>query len=180
MKKNSPVYMILFLTVLGIICAGLLSGVNALTKGKIAENEQKKLEQSLEALNIQSPVIVDVEYVSDDIKGVYEGSYSGNGESVSCYVFEVEQKNKFTTFTTLVAISKDGSLLAITPKGSSGFTTHGMDASFIGNNFGIIGSTSDNFASNFQGVSGATYSSGSIKGSIELSYEQFNKIGGNN
>ena len=54
-KLPYPLYLALFLGVLGIIAAGLLAGINILTAPAIKANEKKKLAEQLKVIEVESP-----------------------------------------------------------------------------------------------------------------------------
>lgn len=178
MKKH-PAYMIGFLAIIGIVCATLLSVVNAITYPIILENEFKSLNATLSALNVEVSEDLTESLGDDlleDVNNVYSGKHSG---STNCYVFEVNAKNSFTTFKVLVVISKqDSKVLTLSTVGESGFTTHGKDSSFKGNDFGLSNSASSSLDANFTPVAGATVSSDSILEAVKLAYEQLKVLGG--
>lgn len=177
MKKH-PAYMIGFLTVIGIICASLLSIVNAITYPIILENEFKTLNETMSGLNVK--VTQDLtddlgDKLLENVNNVYEGKYN---EEINCYIFEVNTKNSYTEFKVLVVISKDGKILTISPVGTSGFTTHNMDSSFVGNDFGLANSDKDSLDTNFDSIAGATTSSKSVLSAVKLAFEQYEVLGG--
>lgn len=176
-KKGMPdiLKLTLFLAVLGLICAGLLAGMNRLTAPIIEKNKQKELETTLAAVGVKNPVlVVDIELVGG-VRAIYEGQIN----NADCYVFEVSVTNQYTTITTLVVIGKSDRIIkALSPvAGTPSFTTHGLDGSFSGNNFGVVGANQSNYQSAFENISGATVSSGSISRAVALAYEQFGKVG---
>lgn len=180
MKKH-PAYMIGFLAIVGIICATLLSVVNAITYPIILENEFKSLNATLSALDVQVTEDLTEELekdknMLDGVNNVYAGVHA---DSTNCYVFEVNANNNFTSFKVLVVISKeDGKILTLSTVGESGFTTHGKDSLFKGNDFGLTNSTSSSLDANFISVSGATVSSDSILVAVKLAYKQLEVLGG--
>ena len=171
MKKH-PVYMICFLAILGVICAGLLSGVNAITAPIIKENKFAAVNKTLEAIKVLEGEVVEGVDLVDGVESIYAGQFEG---TTACYAFVVNVKNNFTEFQVLVALSKDGKILAISPAQGSTLTTHGKDSAFAGNTFGIIGSGSD-FASKFEVVAGASVTSGSFEEAVKIAFKQLKKL----
>jgi len=60
-KLPYPLYLALFLGVLGIIAAGLLAGINILTAPAIKANEEKKLAEQFKVIEVESPKILENE-----------------------------------------------------------------------------------------------------------------------
>lgn len=171
-KLPYPLYLALFLGVLGIIAAGLLAGINILTAPAIKANEEKKLAEQFKVIEVESPKILEVELL-ENVLGAYEGLTNGK----ACFVFNVQNKNQFLTVQTLVVISQeDGKILNLSVNLPA--TTHGMDSSFEGNKFGVIDANQDDFTGKFVTISGATKSSDSVKACINLAYEQYKGIKG--
>lgn len=165
----------LFLTVLGIICAGLLALVNSLTSPVIEKNKQKELEETLKVINVQSPTeLTDIELV-ENMDAVYTGTVDG----VECYVFQTTVKSTFKTITTLFVVSKsDKKIINVATTVGDGLTTHNMDKEMLESKFGLIGSTSANYSSNFAPVAGATISSNSIIWGADALFEQLKGLEG--
>lgn len=172
-KKKMPhvLHLTLFLFVLGVICAGLLSLVNQITKPVIEANVQKELEATLASVNVTEPKLLEEVTLVAGVDKVYQGKVDGTTE---CYVFQVTVKNSYTTITTLVVIGKTDALVkaVATVSGTPSYTTHGKDSGFINNNFGLIGAGSTNYQDQFKGVASATVSSSSILEAVKLSYQQ--------
>lgn len=176
-KKRMPdiLKLTIFLAVLGLICAGLLAGMNKITAPIIEKNKQKELEATLAAVGVKNPVLVNDAQLVNGVKAIYEGQI----DNADCYVFEISVANQYTNITTLIVIGKtDQAIKALSPvAGTPSFTTHGLDKAFNGNDFGVIGSNQNTYKSAFITVSGATVSSGSISKALELAYEQLGKVG---
>ena len=168
-------FLSLFLAVLGLVCAGMLAVVNHITEPIIQDNKRKELEKQLEVINIKDPTEVECKLIKG-VDAVYSGIYNkGEKDETECYVFQVTVKNDYTSITTIIAIGKEkGKIVALAPlSGDPSYTTHGKNDSFVMNNFGLIGSGSNNINSSFESVAGATKSSESIKNAAKLAYEQF-------
>lgn len=157
-----------FLTVLGIICAGLLALVNSVTAPIIEKNKSKELEKTLEVINVKNPVVLDDVVLLEGVDQVYEGTINGT----DCYVFQTTIKNSYTTITTLFVVSKsDKKIVEVAPIGAN-LTTHSFDKDILESNFGLIGTNSTNFESSFEVVAGASRSSDSIINGAKLVFEQ--------
>ena len=174
-------FLSLFLAVLGLVCAGMLAVVNHITEPIIQDNKRKELEKQLEVINIKDPTEVECELIKG-VDAVYSGIYNkGEKDETECYVFQVTIKNDYTSITTIIAIGKEkGKIVALAPlSGDPSYTTHGKNDNFVMNNFGLIGSGSNNINSSFEAVAGATKSSESIKNAAKLAYEQFFTLSSN-
>lgn len=178
-KKKMPhiLHLVIFLTILGVICAGILALVNNITAPIIEGNLQEELESSLNTIGVKEAKEVTDQYENNLVDGV-EKIFEGKLEGTMCYVFQVSNKNSFTTITTLVVLAKDsGVILKVNPlSGTPSFSTHGKDDAILNHDFGVNGRNENDFETYFNAVSGATVSSGSIKASISIAYAQYNKI----
>ncbi len=175
-KKKMPhiLHLVIFLSILGIVCAGLLAIINNITAKYIEENKYKELVSTFEAIGVSSPKELTNQTLVDGVEKIYLAKM----DDADCYVFQVKSKNSFTTIDTLVVINKETEvILAVRPiSGTPSFTTHGKDGSIQNHDYNVKGSTSSTYEEYFSAVSGATISSGSIKNSIRLAYEQLSKV----
>ena len=88
MKKH-PLYIICFLTILGIISASLLSIVNSITAPIIKVNALTGLKEELSKYDITLDKINENVSKVDKVLNIYEGNHKINGK---CYIFEIEEK----------------------------------------------------------------------------------------
>jgi len=174
MKKIPyPLYLAIFLGALGIIAAGLLAGVNILTAPAIKANEEKRLEEQLKVIEVESPSIVKVKLLAG-VVGVYEGIYKGT----ECYVFNTEDTNEYLTVRVLVVIDKVAGKVINLSVGMPA-TTHGLNDKFIDNKFGVINAGANDFEGKFvYNISNATTSATSVKNCIKVAFEQNKGIKG--
>lgn len=161
----------LFLALLGLICAGLLALVNSITSPIIENMKQEELQETLKDVGITKDLkeITPDKYVNG-VKKIYSGKDDADKE---CYVFEVEKSNTYTSFTTLVVFYKEKYLIkTVVVLKTDKITTHNKDQDFINNDFNLPGSTPEDYEDNFANVSGATYSSESVKAAVTSAYLQ--------
>lgn len=174
-KLPYPIYLALFLSILGLLSAGILAGVNILTTPVKLANEKKELEKTLAEVEVTNPELLEVELVS----GI-SAAYKGIKNSKNCYVFSAENKNNFVTVKVLVVIeAENGKIMDLVI--FSGATSHSMDSEFINNKFGLIGETTTSKINPDEKngiVSGATVSSASVKKAIDASIIQYNLVKG--
>lgn len=175
-KKKMPhiLHLVIFLFVLGLICAGLLALVNNITAPFIEKNKENDLENTFSQINVKNPVELKNQTLIDGVEKIYLGKI----DDEECYVFQINSKNNFTTITTLVVISKRSNLiLALQPmSGTPSFTTHGKDDAIANNDYNVVGRGENNYNDYFNSVSGATISSSSIKNSIRIAFEQLKQV----
>lgn len=172
-KLPYPIYLSFFLGILGIICSGLLAGVNCITAPVIKENQAKAFNEILKQANLEYDT--EMNGLDTDVAGCY----ALNGNKVKCAVFQVTTKNNDDNveFNIIIAINvTNGQIEYISVAGQSGFTTHGHDADFIGNDFGVKNATSSNYEDKFTGISGATHSALAVKNAITVAFSQFEKV----
>ena len=99
-----------------------------------------------------------------------------NGQLV--YIFTTNIEEGWNNITCKFVIDKTGLLLNITPEGTINGNTDGKPGNdeCLKDNYGVIGSTSDNFAENFEIIAGATGTSINIKKLLPSAYAQFKII----
>lgn len=159
----------LFLLTLGILSGGLLAIVNEFTKDIILKNELDKYYSELVSLGVKSESIKEMEVEKEEgIEHIYRANTNDN---LPCYVFVIYDKNSYTTVKTIVLIEITTEKI-LNIKVSAGATTHNFDVKFINNDFGVVGSKVNEFATKFEIVTGATVSSNSVKKSIKLVEKQ--------
>lgn len=190
-KLPHTLYLSLFLFVLCLICAGLLSIVNALTKDAIDENNRiaeekanESIANSFTELGFSNVTRTTNNYVSlySDSKGSIVQVFEGTAGTTKGYAFKVEITNKFTTLHTLVVIEEEGSNRTIkhvevldeaTTLGSS------VNSKFYNaNGFNVVGDDINSYTTDFEIISGATYSSRSVKDSISYAINMLKQIKG--
>ncbi len=175
-RKKMPyvLHLTLFLFVLGAICSLLLSIVNFYTKGIINKNEQEQLRQTLEEVGLYDFKTMTNDYqLIDGVVEIYEGKSKAGKALIATLV---EKDNRYVTIKSLIVLAKEEGIVEnIKVIGNS--TSHNMNDQF-NQDFGIIGSTSKDYADKFQIVSGATVSSNTIKESIDIAFKQLNIING--
>ena len=175
MKKH-PVYIISFLTILGIICALLLSLVNLFTAPYIELNSKKELKDKLEQYGVTLDKIIDEDKNIEKVKASYEGSLE---DKKKCYVFEVEANHSFVDkpFSVFVVLGKEnGTIVTFFTQGD--IASGGYDANFKDNFLGVIGSNEKNFDSSFKPVSGASYTSNAFKDAFKIAFDQYQEMVG--
>ena len=178
-KNRKPMPNILKLTLIlcavGIVCGTVVAVVDAITAPIIEETEKKILTKSLESVGVLNYSIIEenenISYI-DYIDEIYVGN---NEKNESVYAFKVVMKSKYVSkFTSLIVINKETKKVE-NIKLLSNATNNGLDHKFE-SDFNVIGSTNDDIDSNFKWVASATKSSASVKESIEIAFEQFNLI----
>lgn len=179
-KKKMPhiLHLVLFLSVLGVICAGLLAAVNELTAKRIEENIKAELDSSFSQMGVVSPKerVLSGNQLVSGVKNVYDAKLKEDDSE--CYVFQISHKNAFTEITTLVVIKKDSKIVAsVKPLSSTkGYTTNGKSVEIENQDYGVNGCSESDYEQNFRPISGATISSNSIKESIKIAFEQLRKM----
>lgn len=173
MKKH-PLYIICFLTILGIISASLLSIVNSITAPIIKVNALTGLKEELSKYDITLDKINENVSKVDKVLNIYEGNHKTNGK---CYIFEIEEKQSLVKepFSIFVVIDEsDGTI--VTFYSSDIYANEGYDDKFDGVDFGVIGTNKDNFENSFENVADATYTSNAFKDAFKVAFEQYEKM----
>lgn len=174
-KLPYPIYLAIFLSILGLLSAGILAGVNILTTPARLENEKKELEKTLAEVEVTSPVKLEVELISG-VKVVYQGIKNDE----ECYVFNTENTNEYVTVKVLVVINKaSGKIMDLVV--AKGATSHGFDNQFSNNKFGLVGEANTNKINpdaKIGVVTGATVSSRSVKKCVDQALAQYNLVKG--
>ena len=175
MKKH-PVYIISFLTILGILCALLLSLVNLLTAPYIELNANKELNDKLNNYGVSLDKVIDENKNIDKVLASYEGSLKDGTE---CYVFEIEEKHSFVDepYSIFVIINKEnGAIINFFTQGN--IASGGYESHFKNNDLGVIGSNESNFDTKFNHVSAASYTSNAFKDAFKVAFEQYKEMAG--
>lgn len=189
-RKPMPYFLKLglFLFVLGLVVSILLSVAYVATKDAIAENKAKEAEEEknliiekLNGLGLTDVAECTATYSEVLIKGTnsVETVFTAKSGEVDAYAFKLLAKNKFTTITVLVVLENkaDGAIVKhvevmndATTLGSS------KNSKFYNNNFGLIDQNKETYDAAFEIVTGSTYSSNSVKSSIDTCFEQLDAI----
>ncbi len=174
MKKTLK--LCLFLLCLGAISAGILGGINLLTKTKIAENEHEKALKNVITAGVKDPV--ELEIASDDlIEGVLE-VYTGKLENGNtCYAFNTENTNSYATVKAMIvidAMSKKITNIVVLP----GATSHSMDNRFTKEELKLVGTSAADYENKMVLITGATISSKSVKACVAAAFEQLSLLQG--
>ena len=165
----------LFLCILGILSGGLLSLVNNVTKKRIEENEIKKEFSEIAEVGVEVDSlleITDIHQVAID-KMFRATSLDG----VPSYVFVVTDTNQFTSVKVIVLIEITTEKI-LNIKVLPGASTHGYDSQLESSDFGMVGKPLENIDDNFQIVTGATTSSGSVKNCLKVIEKELSLISG--
>lgn len=184
----------LFLFILGLVVSILLSVAYVATKDAIAANKEAEAleEKNLIIEKINGLGFTDVLECTESYNDILikdsnsvENIFScKNGEN-NAYAFKLLSKNKFTTISVLVILEEDVDEAKVkyievlndaTTLGSS------KNTKFYNNLFGSVDSTYSTYDASFEIVTGATYSSNSVKSSIGTCFEQLEamkKVGAN-
>ncbi len=155
--------MIRFGFILGVICiiaAGLLAGVNSLTKPRILA--QALTEENAGLKEVLSEVD-NFEAVKEKEEIIYYKGYDKNGKFVGV-AFKAVAKGYSSTIETLAGMLKDGKIIAIkilSQNETPGLGSRITDLSFINQFKGI------NDLSGVQAITGATISSRAVIASVE-------------
>ena len=178
-KNHKPIPNILKLTLIlcavGIICGTVVSIVDTITAPIIERTEKKILAKSLESVGLLNYSILEKNDNISFIDGIDEVYLGTNANNDPVYAFKVVIKSKYVSkFSSLIVINKVTKRIE-NIKLLSNATNNGLDHMFD-TDFNIIGSTNYEIDSNFEWVASATKSSASVKESIEIAFEQFNLI----
>lgn len=172
MKKRMPypLYLAIFLMVLGVICSLLLSVINYITSPIIEKNNQKALSETFEFFGISNTIDATDDYeLVDGVNKVYQGDLADE----KVYIFDVSVKNQFLKIGMLIVVNNDGVIKNV--KNMTTLTTNSKDNLFS-SDFGVIYSTVYNYEDNLSIVTGATVTSTSIKQALSIAKSQFDVV----
>ena len=148
------------LALICIIAAGLLAGVNALTKSKIISQAHAEEEASLREV---LPLAVSFEPVKSEDAILYYKALDGEGKLMGA-VFKASGKGYSSTIETMVGMLKDGTITAIkviSQNETPGLGTRVAEPAFTGQFKNILD------ISGASAITGATISSRAVINSIE-------------
>jgi len=154
--------------VLGVICvvsAGLLSGVNALTKPKILAQAQAEEESSLKSV---FPEGATFEAVKENNEIAYYKARDKDGKFIGV-AFKASGKGYSSTIETFVGMLKNGKIVAIkilSQNETPGLGARVADGDFTDRFKGV------NDLSNVSAITGATISSRAVINSVEKRAEE--------
>lgn len=159
----------LILSLICIIAAGLLGGVNFLTKSRIIAQAQAQEEQSLKEVLPEGKIFRPIK-IKDEI--VYYDAFDKT-EKLCGVAFKVSAKGYSSTIEAMVGMLKDGTITAV--KVLSQNETPGLGTQVAEENFtGQFKNKTD--LSTVQAITGATISSRAVINSIEKKAKEIKEL----
>ncbi len=159
----------LVLALICIIAAGLLAGVNSLTKSKIIAQAQAEEAAGLKEV---LPEAADFKQVKKNEETIYYRAFDNQDKLIGA-AFKVSAKGYSSTIETMVGILKDGTITAI--KVLSQNETPGLGSQVAGDKFrGQFSNKKD--LSAVQAITGATISSRAVINSVRDRAEQIKEM----
>lgn len=159
------------LAVICIIAAGLLAGVNSLTKSKIIAQAQAEEEASLKEV---LPLAYRFEPVNSGKDNLYYAAYDKQGKLIGV-AFKASAKGYSSTIETMVGMLDDGTIITIkilnqneTPGLGSRVTETGFTAQFANKTHKDL--------EQVQAVTGATISSKAVIDSVKKKAEEIRAL----
>jgi electron transport complex protein RnfG len=174
-KLPYPVYLAIFLVVLGTICGAFLAAVNYYTKPIIEETEMKKVR---DALVVAAPAATDYEKVStlNKVNGNLIDAFYGSVNGTQTYVIYRAQTTKGYGGQIIALVGMEISTGKITGIAvTAQKETAGIGDRIVGHQFGLVGTSITDFTSTFSPISGATRSSNAMKDLINTVQAQYAK-----
>lgn len=157
------------LAIICIVAAGLLSGVNSLTKHKIIAQAQAEEEESLKEV---LPMAVIFKPIKSGDEILYYKAENKEGELIGV-VFKSTGKGYSSTIETLVGMLGDGTITAI--KILSQNETPGVGAQIVESNFTNQFKNKKDL-SDVQAITGATISSQAVIDSVNKRTEEIREL----
>jgi electron transport complex protein RnfG len=155
----------LVLSIICIVAAGLLAGVNSLTKGKILQQAQAEEEASLKEV---MPAGVSFEAIKSGSEILYYKAYDGSKNFIGV-AFKASGKGYSSIIETMVGMLKNGTITAI--KVLSQNETPGLGARVSEPDF--TGQFKDKKDLNeIEAITGATISSKAVMDSVQKKAEE--------
>lgn len=159
----------LVLSIICIVAAGLLAGVNSLTKGRILEQARAEEEASLKEV---IPEGVSFEAIKSDSDTLYYKAYDQSKKFIGI-AFKASGKGYSSTIETMVGMLKDGTITAI--KVLSQNETPGLGARVSGSDFtGQFKDKKD--LSEVVAITGATISSKAVIDAVQKKAEELKEL----
>ncbi len=167
MKKT--VVPALILTAICLVVVSLLVLTNEGTKARIAQAEAAAREEAVRAVLVGA---------SGSPEKIEEGVYAGYAEDGTLigYAFETFAKGYGGEVATVVGISVDGKILGVSVTAPD--ETPGLGANVAKDDFTSQFKDKDSvsYATDFEAVTSATYSSDAVKAGIAEAFEKFESI----
>jgi len=169
MKKT--VVPALILAAICLVVVALLVFTNEITKGRIAQAESEAKQAAVRSVLADA----EISQIEDENGNIIYVGKTADGVIVG-YAFEESVKGYGGNVTTVVGISVDGEILGVSV--SAPDETPGLGANVAKDEFAhqFIGKTSGSYASDFEAVTSATYSSEAVKEGIRLAFEKFDAL----
>ena len=161
---------VLVLTIICLVAAALLGGVNSVTAPIISENDRIKAESTRKQVlpGAQSFTAIDCDLTALDLTGAYREN-SGLG-----YVFTSSHKGYGGPVTVTVGISPEGEIIGLSVDVATETTGIGSKAGredYVNRFIGLSGDVSA-----VDTISGATYSSSAVKAGVKAALEAFRTL----
>jgi electron transport complex protein RnfG len=159
------------LAIICIVAAGLLSGINSLTKSKILAQAQTEEETSLKEV---APGGVRFEPIKSGGEIIYYKAYDKNDKLVGV-AFKASAKGYSSTIEIMVGMLKDGTITAVKILAQN--ETPGLGARVTETSFtGQFNNKNINNFNDIQAITGATISSTAVIDSVKKKSEEIKSL----
>jgi Na+-translocating ferredoxin:NAD+ oxidoreductase RnfG subunit len=171
-KLPYPIYLAIFLVVLGTICGAFLAAVNYYTKDIIEDN---RMAEVIDKLKVTTPAADKFEKVPNlkNVNNVIEAYYGFVNETQTYIIYRAQTtKGYHGTIVALVSMEiATGKITGIVVTEQA--ETTGIGDQIVGNQFGLINTDIRSFENTFQPISGATRSSNGMRDLLNTVQAQY-------